>query len=219
MIGTKKHLVGKSIILVIIISFFLKNCKENENQDLSSLLNLKNYTLNKVKVNDSIIKIVGKNKDYKLNGLYNSKSNEKIGWWKIEDLNDDNIYDIEYVSPKYPKENQIKIYKKEILQKELSMYYEYSMIKDKFILKIYYPKSSEKIDKVSFQYITGDTIKKMRINQGNVECKFENDCYQCQIPISDNENAISGIAGIFTYKKNKKEITLGNTNIYITTKK
>lgn len=152
MIGTKKHLVGKSIILVIIISFFLKNCKENENQDLSSLLDLKNYTLNKVKVNDSIIKIVGKNKDYKINGLYNSKS-------------------------------------------------------------------SEKIDKVSFQYITGDTIKKMRINQGNVECKFENGCYQCQIPITDNENAISGIAGIFTSKKNKEETTLGNTNIYITTKK
>lgn len=216
--GIKKHLVGKPIILILFFSFFLKNCKKDEEINLSNLLELKNYSINKVKINDSIIKIVGKNRDHKISGLFNFRSNEKIGWWKIEDIASNNNYNIEYVSPKYPKENQIKIYKKEILQKELSMYYDYTLTKHKFLLKIYYPKTSETIDKVSFQYIIGDTIKKIRTHEGEVECKFEDGSYQCQIPISENENAISGIAAIFTYKKNKKDVTLGNTSMYVKAK-
>lgn len=202
--GTKKHMVGKSIIFLFFFSFFLRSCQKNEEKNLSYLLELKNYTIRKTKINDSIIKIVGKNNEYKINGLLNSASNEKIGWWKIEDIISNNNYDIEYVSPKYPKENQIKVYKKKVIQQNLSMYYDYTLSKDKFLLKIYYPKTSETIDKISFQYIIGDTIKKIRTTEGEVECKFKEGYYQCQIPISENENTVSGIAAIFTYKKIKK---------------
>lgn len=213
--GTTKHLDGKSFILLLFLAFFLKNCQKNEERNFSNLLELKNYTIKKTKINDSIIGIVGENKNYKIKGLFNTRSNEKIGWWKIVDTVNDNDFDIEYVSPKFPKENQMKIYKKGILQKDLSMYYDYTLINNKFLLKIYYPKSSEIIEKVSFDYITGDTIKKMRINEGKVDCIFKNACYECEIPLSNNENAISGIVAIFTYKKNKKDVTLGNTNIYV----
>ncbi|SDM02562.1 hypothetical protein [Chryseobacterium taihuense] len=217
--GIKIHIVGKmKLIINILILLVVFSCKKQE-KDLLQVTELDSYKIVKTKINDSIYKIYGTNRDYTIDGSLNILNNSKQDWWIIKNNNNNEKYLIEYIFLDKEIINQIKIYEKEILQKELSMYYDYTLTKQKFLLKIYYPKTLETIDKISFQYIIGDTIKKMRTSQGKVKCKFEDGSYQCQIPINENENAISGIASIFTHKNEEEDVTLGSKNIYVKTKK
>lgn len=202
------------MIASIFILLMLINCNKEKKENLFQLAELNNYKIIKTKINDSIIKINGVNKNYTIEGYMNIHDNSKQGWWKINNEIIKEKYEIEYIYLDKQIENQIKVYKNGQLYKKASKFYTKSFDKNKVSFYFYFPISKFKTNQVYFNYTISDTIKRKIIKEGKLNCPKNIDHYYCSIPINKNESVI-GIINNFSDFKEKDSVTLAVDRIFI----
>src|SRR5690606_13011671 len=84
-------------ILCLLIIFSCKKNQKNDKLSIKEITNLKNYKVERTKINDTIEKIVGQNSDYSISGNLNTKTKKKDGWWKISNKRLKESFEIEYL--------------------------------------------------------------------------------------------------------------------------
>ena len=207
-----------NLTLSIFLFLFLISCKkESSDPSMMELTNLKNYRIQKTKINDSIAKIYGENNYHSIEGKLNTKENKKNGWWKIRFKNKSVIYKIEYLIFDKEKLNQLKVYVDGNLIKSASKFYEAKFESNKFQIKIHFPKIDKKPyqENVEMTYYLADTIRKKINSQIKTKMSKRNDFYFTEIPLKNNENAIIGSVTKVVSKNIKQDsVQLSAETIY-----
>ncbi|WP_295230296.1 hypothetical protein [uncultured Chryseobacterium sp.] len=190
-------------ILFMITILLMFSCRKQETIPLNvlNLTNLNDYQVTKVKINDSITKLTGTNKNYLIKGNINTYDNSKEGWWKIKNRMNEDEYDIEYINIDKQIENQIKIYTNNNLNIDASKFYIISSDKDQCNIRIHFQKSNFETTDIEFSYTVSDTVQRKIIKEGVLKLKQDKDFYSCNIPINKNESVI----GIVTRTSNLKQ--------------
>lgn len=206
----------KNLFLLLAISTLFSCKKEQEKIKLSDIVNENNYKITYSKENDTINQIYGESKQYILKGYKDIKHNVRVGWWKIEDKQNNDLYEIEYISLDKSKENQFKFYRNNKLVNHYSQYYDITYNNGRYQFKFYFPKYNNEDSKVEFGYITSDgTTTPLR---KTINCKKENDYYICFVPVKNKDQLIAGIATEFTSNKDTSgKIQLTANNMYVNT--
>ena len=192
------------MFILIFILFSCQKQRSKENFDIKQILNLKNYQIQRVKINDSIDKIEGKNSDFTISGNLNIKTNRKDGWWKISNKNMNENFEIEFVDIKPENFNQLKFYKNGKLRNDFSTYYEIKKAENNFNLQFNFPKEKGK-QFASLQYLIFDTISKKLLRDEKKELKKNTNSYLLSIPLNKSENAILGSISEFTTNEMKND--------------
>jgi len=207
----------KYFFLFISLSFIYSCSKTEEQIKLPDLTNESNYKIVSKRENDTIYKISGENKHYKLlSGYKDIKNNVKVGWWKIKDKKNNHLYEIEYISLDKNKENQIKLYDNNRLIKRFSQYYEVKYINKGYEFKIYFPQNDYEHVNVEFGYITSDGSS-LPLRK-TITCNNENDHYKCFIPVQNEHQLIAGIVTEFaSRKKANDKVLLSAKTMYVNT--
>ena len=105
----------KKIIFYLIVSSIFLSCSTNKKIEITDqeLMTLNDFKIEKMKINDSIYKIIAEKNDFTFSGVQNQKG--KIGWWKLYDNSDKLlIAKIQFLyDGKYDFPNQIIRYNKD----------------------------------------------------------------------------------------------------------
>lgn len=181
---------------------------------LSDITNESNYVITSKKENDTITQINGKNNEYILKGYKDIKNNVKVGWWEIQDVKNNYLYKIEYISLDKNKENQIKFFENGNLINRFSQYYDALYRNNGYQFKFYFLSYSNEDVKVEFSYITTDgTTPPLR---KTMKCKRENDYYICFIPVKHKNQLIAGTVNKFSSEnKRNDDVLLSSTTMYV----
>ncbi|WP_241309422.1 hypothetical protein [Chryseobacterium arthrosphaerae] len=200
-----------------IILFTLFSCKKvQEKVKVSDIVNESNYKITYKKENDTITQIHGENKQYTLKGYKDIKNNVKVGWWEVEDKQNNYLYKIEYISLDKNKENQVKFYMNNKLINKYSQYYDIIYSNGIYQFKFYFQEYNNEDIKIEFGYITSDgSTPPLR---KTIICKKENDYYTCFIPVKDKNQLIAGIVTEFaTSNEVNEKILLSSKSMYVNT--
>lgn len=119
-------------IFVFTLVLFLIGCKKKERQaesiyeEVNRITELKNYTISKEKVNDSIFEIRGINNQFNIVGYLDEKNNKKVGWYLVNknNITKDTVLNAEYL-PLGNKEfiNQYILYENNKINLKISKFY------------------------------------------------------------------------------------------------
>lgn len=202
-----------TFLIICVLALF--SCGKENKPSISEITNEKNYKITLKKENDTIYQISGESNQFLLKGFKDIKHNRKLGWWKVKNKKNGDLYEIEFVFLKDNKENQVKFYKKNQLINRFSQYYDTFYTNNGYQFKFYFPTFADENVRVEFDYVTSDStndpLKK------TLECKKENDYYVCFIPVKNKNQLIAGIATIFTEKEDKGKIRLSASSMYVNT--
>ncbi|WP_418122982.1 hypothetical protein ACNFU2_20605 [Chryseobacterium sp. PTM-20240506] len=211
MVGKIKYI---GIFLVFSIFF---SCKKQQGENILKLAELSNYKIiSKTRINDSITKINGENKEYTLEGNINTHYNSKQDWWKFRNKRTEEKYEIEYIFLNKQIENQIKIYRDGKLYEDASKFYTKSFDKVRFNFSFYFPVSKFKTKLVEFNYTISDSVRRKIIKEETLICKENNSYYSCSIPINENESVIGIVTKFSEFSDDKSDsIMLAADKIFV----
>lgn len=197
----------KHIFLFILILMLFSCEKAEKTIKLSDITNESSYKITSKKENDTITQIQGQSKQYVLKGYKDIKNNVKVGWWKIKDIKNNYLYEIEYLFLDKNKENQIKFYQNGQLINQFSKYYNVLYSNNGYQFQFYFPENPKRDVKVEFGYITSDgSTPPLR---KTIKCKKESCYYTCLIPVKNKDQLIVGMVTEFA-SENK-----GNDNVLL----
>jgi hypothetical protein len=192
----------KNIFYMVTLLLIFSCRKQQDNRlDIIKLTDLDKYQVTKVRINDSIAKLMGVNENYLLSGNINIHDGSRQNWWKIKNKINGDEYEIEYINFDKQFENQIKIYNNHSLNVNSSKFYTISSNKNECNIRIHFQESNFETTNIEFAYTISDTIKKKIIKEGELDLKKNKGFYSCNIPINKNESVI----GIVTRSSNLKQ--------------
>lgn len=205
------------LLLLFIFSCKGSSEKDNNREKIDRLINISSYKIKKKVINDTIIKIEGKNDNYYITGYLNSKRKKRDNWWKITSINNQKkILDIEYILIGNEEiKNQIIFYKNNKIDSLSSKFYKIKPKELGYLVSIYLPQSKFKTTSAKFKY---NIIKKKNgVKSYIVNCIKKENKYSCIVDASEygNEISIKGIFRQFSELKNKDSVILESNMMFI----
>ncbi|ASE64069.1 hypothetical protein EG352_19875 [Chryseobacterium indologenes] len=207
----------KNITSLASISLLMFSCKNPEQKSLNilELSDLQNYKIKEIKLNDTVVKIYGKNSEYTIEGLMDRRNHSRQKWWNIKSRINKNWFEIEYIFLDKQLENQVKLYNNGILDKRASKFYNKSINKGNRQFDFYFPVSEYIINNVELDYVISDTIARKKLREGTVKCEKINDHYRCNIFLKKGENSVMGVVTAFSEFKERDSISLAADRMFI----
>jgi hypothetical protein len=182
-------------IFIILCSSIIVSCNKGKNHKESGTFSgsandftdLHKYEIREKVINDSAIRIEGKNQEYIITGFLDKRTHKKINWWVISDVRDStNKLKIQYIPiDDKPFANQILSYQKGKLDTLSSKFYRVKNIGDSIHYSFYLPKRNNPVLLSEFRYLKDD-------KEFIIDCK-KNSHYECVV-----KNNNKTIRGLFT---------------------
>lgn len=213
--------ISKLFILFLLILFSSKQNKDQvyiePTKHFSIPTDIKYWkNVNTISINDSIKKVSGNFKNYKVNGFINTKG-QKINWWRIENIksntNEKNVR-LEYrIIDNKEFVNQFIYYDSKGDYVNNSMFFlKQKLDKNILVYTFYTPRENIEMNHYGqFEYFlfeNGKEIKSELIN-----CEQKGNAFNASIHIPNKSNII--LKGVFWETNRDSEGKIGGNDIYV----
>ena len=205
------NILSCTFLMVSIFSCTKQQQEFPHTGDIREITDLNSYKIIKEKLNDSIIKVKGHNKNFNISGYFNIRRNKKDGWWKISG-GKQKILDLEYILiGNSERKNQIIFYQNNMIDTAASKFYTKKFIQNSKTIRLsfYMPKTQAKVTSAAFNYniITRDEVKRFP----HVKLINKNGKYYCDVNVDQFKNnlLIKGLFKEFSELKNHRKVKLG----------